>query len=96
MNQESFPLGSLIFFSTETGDAWVLDCEDELALCLAKDGEEQSFTIIDTPAQFSIDWNSNYYIDGEKFIIIEPSGKIRTIIGYPIMQILQTSKTENE
>jgi hypothetical protein len=27
-------IGPLIFFSTETGDAWVLDPEDKLALCL--------------------------------------------------------------
>lgn len=31
-------LGQLVFFSTETGDAWLLDPEDRLALCLAKAG----------------------------------------------------------
>jgi hypothetical protein len=32
-------LGPLVFFSTETGDAWMLDPADGLALCLARDGE---------------------------------------------------------
>ena len=31
-------LGQLLFFSTDTGDAWMLDPEDHLALCLAKAG----------------------------------------------------------
>jgi hypothetical protein len=32
-------LPPLVFFSTETGDAWVLDPEDNLGLCLARDGD---------------------------------------------------------
>ena len=32
-------IGGLVFFSTSGGDAWVLDPEDNLALCLAEDGE---------------------------------------------------------
>jgi hypothetical protein len=28
-------LGSLVFFSTQTGDAWMLDPTDSLAVCLA-------------------------------------------------------------
>ena len=31
-------LGQLLFFSTDTGDAWMLDPEDHLALCLATAG----------------------------------------------------------
>ena len=33
-------LGSFIFFSTETGDAWMLDYKEGVALCLVKDGEK--------------------------------------------------------
>ena len=68
-------LGSLVLFSTETGDAWLLDPEDNLALCLARDGEKQSFTVTDTATSFAIEWNANYLIDGEAFIVapISPS-----------------------
>ena len=83
-------LGSLVLFSTETGDAWLLDPEDNLALCLARDGASQSFTVTDTATSFAIEWNANYLIDGEAFIVAEHSGRIRTILGYPIGEILQT------
>lgn len=45
----SWTLGPLLFFSTETGDAWVLDPADHLALCLARDGEPLPANIIETP-----------------------------------------------
>jgi hypothetical protein len=80
-------LGPLIFFSTETGDAWVLDPADSLALCLARNGERQAFTITETTTQFAIDWQTNYQIEGEQFIIFEKSGQTRTIIGYPLREI---------
>jgi hypothetical protein len=80
-------LGSLVFFSTETGDAWVLDPEDGLALRLARDGDEQPFTIIETPTNFGVEWNASYQIDGEAFIVAERSGRIKTIFGYPTREI---------
>ena len=83
-------LGSLVLFSTETGDAWLLDPEDNLALCLARDGEKQSFTVTDTATSFSIEWNANYLIDGDAFIVAEHSGRIKTILGYPTREILRT------
>jgi len=57
-------LGPLIFFSTETGDAWMLDPEDGLALCLARGGDTQPFTITETTTNFSIEWEATYQIDG--------------------------------
>lgn len=81
-------LGSLIFFSTASGDAWLLDPEDELALCLARGGEKQAFRIMETESNFSIEWNAQYQIDGDAFIVAERSGRIRTIYGYPTGEIL--------
>ena len=89
-NSRVVSLGSLIFFSTKTGDAWMLDCEDGLALCLAKGGDEQPFRIIETPEKFAIEWNANYRIDGDKFIVTQQSGQIKTILGYPTTEILKT------
>ena len=82
-------LGSLIFFSTETGDAWMLDYKDGLALCLAKVGEKQPFRIVETPEKFAIEWNVNYQIEGDKFVVIQKSGQVRTILGYPTEEILK-------
>jgi hypothetical protein len=82
-------LGSLILFSTETGDAWMLDPEDGFAMCLARDGFEQPFTIIDTPTNFGIEWNADYRIDGDAFTVSDRAGQVRTIFGYPTREILQ-------
>lgn len=49
--------GPLIFFSTESGDAWVLDPEDKLAICLARDGAilRNQPTLIDCCQNLSFD-----------------------------------------
>lgn len=84
-------LGSLVFFSTETGDAWMLDPGDGLALCLAQGGEAQPFTVTETTTTFSVEWQANYQIEGDVFIVTERSGRIRTISGYPTREILQAA-----
>jgi hypothetical protein len=38
-------IGQLILFSTETGDAWLLDPSDQLAARLARDGDPEPFHI---------------------------------------------------
>ena len=34
-------IGQLVLFSTDTGDAWLLDSSDQLAARLARDGETE-------------------------------------------------------
>ena len=79
----------LILFCTETGDAWLLDTDDKLALDLVREGIKQEFLLIDTPYQFGVDWKYNYLIEYEEFIFIDKTGVSRTIIGYPTEQILE-------
>jgi hypothetical protein len=85
-------LGSLVLFSTDTGDAWLLDPGDNLALRLARDGEREPFTVTETATSFAIEWNANFVIDGDVFIVAEHSGRIKTILGYPTREILQTMR----
>jgi len=80
-------LGRLVFFSTETGDAWILDPDQGRARCLSLDGEKKPVTINDTSAGFGIDWDSEYRIKGSLFTVLEYSGPVRTILGYPTHQI---------
>lgn len=81
-------LGSFIFFSTETGDAWMLDCKESVALCLAQDGEKLPFRIAETAKKFAIEWNATYQLEGDRFVVIQNSGIARNIIGYPTEEIL--------
>jgi len=79
-------INGLIFFSTQTGDAWILDPEDHLAICLARDGERQAFSILETPMRFQVEWEAQYHIDGDTFIMVTKDGDIRTILGYPVRE----------
>ncbi len=80
----------LIFFSTEMGDAWIIDPKDNLALCLARNGQKQPHNIRDTQTKFSIEWNATYSIDEDVFVICESSGRIRSVLGYPVTEIQAT------
>lgn len=83
-------LGGLVFFSTQTGDAWILDPADSLALCLTRDGERQNFSILETSTNFQIAWEAQYHIDGETFTVSTRDGRVRTILGYPTREIENT------
>ncbi|NIR50551.1 hypothetical protein GWO43_13880 [candidate division KSB1 bacterium] len=84
-------LDSLLFFSTETGDAWLLDTDDNLALCLMRDSEEQPYVINETATNYSIVWEASYQIKGNAFIVYKKSGQIKTIVGYPTKEIIRLS-----
>ena len=75
-------LGQLIFFSTETGDAWLLDSEDGLAVPLARDGDPEPIHIEETDASFSIEWRGNYRIEGAAFVFVDRKTRgTRAILG---------------
>ena len=80
-------LGPLLFFSSDTGDAWVLDPEDSLARCLARDGTPLPAGITETAHNFSVEWTANYRINGNAIVFIERSGQVGTVIGYPVTEI---------
>src|SRR4249920_1225907 len=76
--------GQLVLFSTETGDAWLLDRTDFLAARLARDGEAEPIHILETAATFAIEWKGNYRINGPAFVYSDrDTGRVITILGYP-------------
>jgi hypothetical protein len=77
-------IGQLILFSTETGDAWLLDVTDKLAVRLARDGDPEPIHLEETDTTFAIGWKGNYRIDGPTFVYSDrKTGRVTTIIGYP-------------
>ena len=84
-------IGPLVLFSTDTGDAWVLDPADHLAMPVAREGAALPVPIVaDTATRFAIDWSGHYQIDGEAFVYVDnATGRLRTILGYPIRLIAQ-------
>jgi hypothetical protein len=76
-------IGQLVLFSTETGDAWVLDPTDHLAARVARDGEPEPIDIEETNTTFAIAWPGNYQVDGPAFVYSDRrTGRVSTILGY--------------
>src|SRR5580693_1090520 len=63
-------IGQLVLFSTETGDAWLLDPTDRLAARLARDGGSEPIHIEETDTTFAIGWKGRYRIDGPAFVLL--------------------------
>jgi len=57
-------VGQLVLFSTETGDAWVLDPADRLAARLEREGGSEPTHIEETDTTFAIGWKGCYRIEG--------------------------------
>jgi hypothetical protein len=84
-------LGQLVFFSTQTGDAWMLDPEDGLALCLARDGGRVAVQIVETATRFAIEWTATYRVEDDAFVVTEGLRQ-RIILGYPIPDLVQAER----
>jgi len=81
-------LGQLVLFSTDSGDAWLLDVSDQLAAPLARDGDPEPIHLEETDTSFAIGWKGHYRIEGTAFIYADrDSGRVRTIFGYPTQTI---------
>jgi hypothetical protein len=77
-------IAQLVLFSTQTGDAWLLDPADRLAARLARDGESQPVHVEETDSTFAIAWKGRYRIDGPAFVYSDlETGRTTTILGYP-------------
>jgi hypothetical protein len=83
-------VGPLTLFSTETGDAWLLDPADSLAARVARDGDPEDVYFEETDSSFAIGWKGNYRIDRDTFVFIDrETGRIITIFGYPTRRLAQ-------
>ena len=85
-------VGRLLLFSTDTGDAWLLDRTGQLAAPLARDGETEPVHIEETDTAFTIGWKGSYRLDGPAFIYSDrETGRVVTIIGYPTDKLTETA-----
>jgi hypothetical protein len=83
-------IGQLTLFSTDTGDAWLLDRDDHFALRLARQGDPEPFHIEETDTSFAIDWKGHYRIEGGAFVYTDrDTGRTTTILGYPTEKLVQ-------
>jgi hypothetical protein len=78
-------IAQFVLFSTETGDAWLLDPSDHLAMRLSRDGRTEPVGILETAATLAVDWKGHYRIEGPAFVYIDQdTGRVTAILGYPV------------
>jgi hypothetical protein len=83
-------VGQLVLFSTATGDAWLLDPVDHLAVRVARDGDPEPVRIEDTDTTFAVEWKGDYRIEGGSFVYVDGhSGRVTAILGYPTEKLAQ-------
>ena len=76
-------IAQLILFSTETGDAWLLEPSEQLAARLARDGDPEPVHIEENDTTFTIAWKGRYRIEGSAFVYVDrETRKSTTIHGY--------------
>jgi len=81
-------VGPLALFSTDTGDAWLLDPGDHLAARIARDGVAEPIHLEETETSFAMEWEGNYRIDGDLFVYIDRNtARMVSVLGYPTAQI---------
>jgi len=83
-------IGPLVLFSTQTGDAWILDPADQLAARLAYDGDPLPIYIEETNTNYSIGWQGRYRIDADAFVYEDDeSRRLSSITDYPTQLLLR-------
>lgn len=89
-------IGQLVLFSTDTGGAWLLDRNDQLAARLARDGEAERVHFLETDTTFTIEWKGSYRLDGPAFVYSDnETCRVVTIIGYPTDEIADAPPSGN-
>lgn len=78
-----------VIFSTGIGDAWLLEPNEHLALCLVWQGTRQPLTLLDDPDQIEIAWDGEYELLGDFFSVqtSHPEIRERAIGGYPMEEL---------
>ena len=83
-------IGPLVLFSTQTGDAWILDPADQRAARLAYDGDPLELYIEETDTNYAIGWQGSYRIENGTFVYEDnETGRLIAIRGYPTQLLLR-------
>lgn len=83
-------IGPLVFFSTDTGDAWMLEPADQLAAKLAVAGDPLPMLFEESDTRFAIGWQGHYRFDGLTFIYEDTeSRRLVAIQGYPVEGLMR-------
>lgn len=83
---EALASRQFVLFSTEDGDGWLLDPEEDRCLCLVWHGERQEVGVRNLPTRLEIEWDGSFRLAGPFFSVETEHAEIRSraIGGYPV------------
>jgi len=81
--------GPYVLFSTGIGDAWLLDPNDQTAMCLMLGHKRVDLALSEDPLNLEIVFDGYYELIGDFFHVESKSGSIgdRAIGGYPLSEL---------
>jgi hypothetical protein len=83
-------IGPFVLFSSKTGDAWLLDAADHLAVRIARDGDPEPVHIEDADTTFTVEWKGQYRIEGGSFVYVDGhTGRVTAMFGYPTEKLVR-------
>lgn len=85
-NRDALKGTPLVIFSTHDGDAWLLELENDMALCLSWHGQTFEAAIQENATQIHIGWDGRFELRGSFFEVRTTHSEIghRAIAGYPV------------
>lgn len=78
-----------VLFSTGVGDAWLLEPDEHLAMCLVWQGARQTIGLRDDPNRIEVEWDCAYELLGDFFSVESQHPVIgtRAIGDYPLADV---------
>lgn len=78
-----------VLFSTGVGDAWLLEPDEHLAMCLVWQGAREEIGVSEDPSRIEVAWDGHYELLGDFFHLETNNPKIgeRAVGGYPLNQV---------
>ncbi|MGV3569898.1 MAG: hypothetical protein ACO1PB_04800 [Ramlibacter sp.] len=78
-----------VLFSTGVGDAWLLEPDEQLAMCLVWQGSPEEIGVSEDPDRIEVAWDGGYELLGDFFHAVTNNPKIgqRGVAGYPLDEL---------
>ncbi|MES2363306.1 MAG: hypothetical protein V4646_16160 [Pseudomonadota bacterium] len=84
-----------VLFSTGIGDAWLLEPDEHLAMCLMWQGKREEIGVSEDPSRIEVAWDGEYELLGDFFHVDTNNPRIgeRAIGGYPLGEVRKVLDT---
>jgi hypothetical protein len=78
-----------VLFSTGIGDAWLLEPDENLAMCLMWHGGREEIGVSNDPSRIQVAWDGAYELLGDFMHVDTDNPRIgeRTLAGYPLVEV---------